>query len=56
MSACFLVVVTEGNCQTVPLHMCKFVYVDREESAEDVNLDLKTMLISFLQGHDVSMT
>ncbi len=49
---------TEGNCQTVSLHMCKFVYVDkaREESAEDVNLDLKAMLISFLQGHDVSTT
>ena len=45
---------TEGNCQIVTLHLCKFVYVDKasEERAEDVKLDLKAMLISFLQGHD----
>ncbi len=47
---------TEGNCQIVTLHMCKFVYVDkaRKESAEDVKLDFKASVISVLQGRDVS--
>jgi hypothetical protein len=49
---------TEGNFQIVTLHMYKLVYVDKpeEKSTEDVQIDLKVMLISFLQSHDVTST